>query len=85
MEHTSSKYDSIRVLDKERRGNCGAAPEMSVENYMIPPPFWELGSSIKDEEVGEEPSHPVMLANKGAEIINRDLRIWRNPLRDGAH
>ena len=45
MAHTS--YDSIRELDKERRRNEGPeVPVMLVEDYMIPPPFWELGGSL---------------------------------------
>ena len=38
------KYDSIRELDNEVVG-LTRLPEMSVENYMIPPPFRELGGS----------------------------------------
>ena len=51
MAHTS--YDSIRELDDERRRNEGVeVPEMSIENYMEPPPFWELGGSpVKMEHI----------------------------------
>ena len=38
------KYDTIRELDEEMNGGQ-RLPEMLVENYMIPPPFWELGGS----------------------------------------
>ena len=69
----ASTYDSIRELDKERRGNRVAVPEMSVENYMIPPPFWELGSSIKEED-GEEPSRPVKCANRDTRIRVKNVR-----------
>ena len=41
MAHT---YDTIRELDDEMNGGQ-RLPEMSIENYMIPPPFWELGGS----------------------------------------
>ena len=64
-----SIYDSIRVLDKERRGV--RLPEMSIEKYMEPPPFWELGSSIKDEE--EEQSHHLKLANKSNRIRVKNI------------
>ena len=64
----TSKYDSIRELDGERRGNREATPEMSVENYMIPPPFWELGGSPKEEEVGGESVYPTRIANRSNRI-----------------
>ena len=58
MAHTALKYDSIRTLDKERGKKMGrVVPEMSIEKYMEPPPFWELGSLIKDDEE-EEPYRP---------------------------
>ena len=45
------KYDSIRELDDEVTGRT-RLPEMSVENYMIPPPFRELGGSpVKMEHI----------------------------------
>ena len=63
MAHTSSIYDSIKELDKERRGY--KVEEMSIENYMKPPPFWELGASInEEEEEGYEPRE----ANKSNRI-----------------
>ena len=76
MAHTSSKYDSIKELDKERRGNKGAAPEMSIENYMEPPPFWELGGSIneEEEEVRYEPYSPPRVANKSNRIRVKNIR-----------
>ena len=74
MAHTSSKYDSIRALDGERGKSWRVVPEMSVANYMIPPPFWELGSSIKDEEVREEQSHLIRLANKSNRIRVKNIR-----------
>ena len=76
MEHTSSKYDTIRELDEERGRRMGhKVGEMSIENYMEPPPFWELGGSIKDEEEARyEPSHPVKLANKSNRIRAKNIR-----------
>ena len=71
MAHTSSKYDSIRVLDEKRGKRWRAAPEMSIEKYMEPPPFWELGSSINEEE---EPSNPIKLANSGNRIRVKNIR-----------
>ena len=72
MENTSSKYDSIRELDEERGRNMGSkVPEMSIENYMIPPPFWELGSSIKEEE---ELIRPTRLANSSNRIRVKNIR-----------
>ena len=71
----TTKYDSIRGLDEERRGNRGAAPEMSVENYMIPPPFWELGGSPKEEEeVRDELIRPTRLANRRSRIRVKNIR-----------
>ena len=69
MAHTSSKYDLIRELDEERMGV--RLPEMSVEKYMEPPPFWELGASIKDEE--EEPYDYIKLANKDNRIRVKNI------------
>ena len=83
MEHTRSKYDSIRELDEERGINIRfKVAEMSIENYMKPPPFWELGSSIKDEEVGSsikeeargERSHSINLANSSNRIRVKNIR-----------
>ena len=75
MEHISSIYDTIEELDRERGRNVGPeVTEMSVVNYMIPPPFWELGSSIKDEEVGEEPSRSVKCANSSNRIRVKNIR-----------
>ena len=66
MAHTSSKYESIRELD-EKRGHKVA--EMSIENYMIPPPFWELGASIKDEEEERYVTrYPSNLANRSNRV-----------------
>ena len=77
MEHTSSIYDPIKEMDRERRRNVGPeVAEMSIEDYMIPPPFWELGSSIKDEEegeAGEEPSCPIKLANSSNRIRVKNI------------
>ena len=65
MAHTSSKYDSIRELDEER-GIRWRATEMSIEKYMEPPPFWELGASIKEE--GYELPYQPREANKSNRI-----------------
>ena len=74
MAHTmTSKYDSIRELDEEVNGGQ-RLPEMSVEDYMIPPPFWELGGSPKEEEVKGEPSNPIKLANKSNRIRVKNIR-----------
>ena len=71
----TSTYDSIRELDKERRGKQVVVAKMSLADYMIPPPFWELGSSIKEEEeVREEPSSPIKLANKSNRIRVKNIR-----------
>ena len=67
----SSLYDSIKELDKERRRNVG--PEMSVENYMIPPPFWELGGSPEVGVVIEEPIQPK-IANSTNRIRVKNIR-----------
>ena len=65
MAHTASIYDSIKELDKERRGNKGEVQEMSIEKYKEPPPFWELGSSIENYEKEErcETRYTTNLAN----------------------
>ena len=70
-----SIYDSIRELDEERRGNREAAPEMSIVNYMVPPTFCELGSSLKmEEEVGDAPFQPMKVANRGNQIRVKNTR-----------
>ena len=74
MAHTSSIYDSIRELDEERRGNREAAPEMSIVNYMVPPPFWELGGSLEMEEIKDEPIRPTKIANKSNRIRVKNIR-----------
>ena len=74
MAHTSSIYDSIRELDEERRGNREAAPEMSIVNYMVPPPFWELGGSLEMEEIRDEPIRPTKVANKSNRIRVKNIR-----------
>ena len=81
MAHTSLIYDSIKELDIKRGG--GGLVEMSIENYMIPPPFWELGASIEkyekeerceEEEEGYEPPHQPREANKGNRIRVKNIR-----------
>ena len=72
MAHTSSIYDSIRELDEEGRGNREAAPEMSIVNYMVPPPFWELGGSPEVEEVRDEPIRPK-IANSSNRIRVKNI------------
>ena len=75
MAHTSSIYDLIKELDKERRGNKGGAQEMSIENYMEPPPFWELGGSINEEEEERyEPYSQPREANKSNRIRVKNIR-----------
>ena len=76
MENTSSRYDSIRELDEERGRSMGhKVEEMSIEDYMKPPPFWELGGSISDEEeVRYEPYCPLRLANKSNRIRVKNIR-----------
>ena len=74
MPNISSAYDSIRELDEERRGNREAAPEMSIVNYMVPPTFWELGSSLKmEEEVGDAPFQPMKVADRGNRIRVKNI------------
>ena len=73
MAHTSSKYDSIRELDIKSGG--GGLREMSIEKYMEPPPFWELGASInEEEEEGYEPPHQQREANKSDRIRVKKIR-----------
>ena len=67
----TSNYDSIRELDKERRGSWGAAQEMSIVKYMEPPPFWELGSSVRDEE---EVRYEPKCANGSNRIRVKNIR-----------
>ena len=72
MEHTRSKYDSIRELD-EKRGHKVA--EMLIEDYMKPPPFWELGASInEEEEEGYGPPHQPREANKSDRIRVKNIQ-----------
>ena len=81
MERTSSNYEPIRELDEERREldkerrRRGVVPEMSIENYMEPPPFWELGGSInEEEEVRYEPHRPPRLANSSNRIRVKNIQ-----------
>ena len=73
MAHTSSIYDSIRELDEERRVNREAAPEMSIVNYMVPPPFWELGGSLEMEEIRDEPIGATKVANSSNRIRVKNI------------
>ena len=58
------KYDTIRELDKERNG-CSGLHKTSIEDYMIPPPFWELGGSpIKMEHIRNYIVTSTRLPNK---------------------
>ena len=70
----AQKYEPIRELDDEMNGGQRAT-EMSVENYMIPPPFWELGGSPKEEveEVRNEPIRPK-IANSSNRIRVKNIR-----------
>ena len=73
MAHTSSKYGSIRELDIKRGG--GGLVEMSIEKYMEPPPFWELGASVnEEEEEGYEPQHQPREANKSDRIRVKNIQ-----------
>ena len=73
MAHTASKYGSIRELDIKRGG--GGLAEMSIEKYMEPPPFWELGASInEEEEEGYEPPHQPREANKSDRIRVKNIQ-----------
>ena len=63
----TSKYDSIRELDKERNG-CSGLQMMSIAKYMEPPPFWELGSSIRDVR-----SSPIKCANGSNRIRVKNI------------
>ena len=73
MAHTASIYDSIRELDIKRGG--GGLAEMSIEKYMEPPPFWELGASInEEEEEGYEPPHQPREANKSDRIRVKNIQ-----------
>ena len=82
----ASIYDSIRELDDEVNGGQ-RLPEMSVESYMIPPPFWELGGSpIKMDHIknymitprmgvnGRQPKEFVKCANKSNRIRVKNIR-----------
>ena len=71
----TSTYDSIRELDEEVNGGQ-RLPEMSITNYMIPPTFWELGGSPKEEEeeVRDELIRPTRLANKSNRIRVKNIR-----------
>ena len=75
MAHTSSKYDSIRELDIKRGG--GGLVDMSIEKYMIPPPFWELGASIEkyeEEERCKGEGYQLREANKSDRIRVKNIR-----------
>ena len=71
----AQRYESIRELDDEKNGGKREM-KMSIEKYMIPPPFWKLGASIekyeKEERCGEEErcvtQYPTNLANRSNRI-----------------
>ena len=52
MWNARSIYDTIRELDKERRGNKGEVQEMLIEKYMKPQPFRKLGPWGEEEIEG---------------------------------
>ena len=70
----TSMYDSIRELDDEMNGGQ-RVKEMTIENYMVPPPFWELGGS---PEVGVAIEEPIR-----AKIANSTNRIRVKNIRTG--
>ena len=72
MAHPSSKYDSIRELDARGKGQKPIM--LPLDKYMEPPPFWELGGSINEEEVGYEPPRPPRLANSSNRIRVKNIR-----------
>ena len=75
MTHTASIYDSMRELDKERGKRRRVVQEMSIEKKKEPPPFWELGASIKDEEEeGYGPPRQQREANKSDRIRVKQIR-----------
>ena len=68
----TSKYDSIRELDEEVNGGQ-RLPEMPIESYMVPPPFWELGGSPKEEDESSEPKEFVKCANSSNRIRVKNI------------
>ena len=70
----TSIYDSIRELDGEMNGGQ-RVKEMTIENYMVPPPFWKLGGSPEVGVVIEEPIR--------AKIANSTNRIRVKNIRTG--
>ena len=66
MEH---RYEFIRELDDEKNGGKRKM-SMSIENYMIPPPFWKLGASIEKYEEEERcvTQYPTNLANRSNRV-----------------
>ena len=66
------KYDSIRELDVEATGWM-RQPEMSIANYVVPPPFWELGGSPEVEEIRDEPIRPTKVANSSNRIRVKNI------------
>ena len=63
------RYELIRELDEEMNGGKREM-EMSIEKYMVPPPFWELGASIKEDEEEERcvTRYTTNLANRSNRV-----------------
>ena len=72
MEH---RYDLVRELDEEMNGGKRKM-EMSIENYMIPPPFWKLGASIEkyEKEVRCEKEERCV-TQYPTNLVNRSNRV----------
>ena len=72
MEH---RYESIRELDDEKNGGKREM-KMSIEKYMIPPPFWKLGASIeKYEKEGRCEEEERCVTRYPTNLANRSNRI----------
>ena len=82
------KYDTIGELDDEMNGGQ-RLPEMSVGNYMIPPPSWELGGSpIKMDHIKNYMITPRMGVNSHrpkvfVKCANSSNRVRAKNIRTG--
>ena len=74
------RYELIRELDDEMNGGKRRM-EMSIEKYMIPPSFWELGASIDKYEAEERCKEEEMIVSQCPGHYPRNLANGSNRVR----
>ena len=78
----AQRYESIRELDEEKNGG-EREKEMSIERYMIPPPFWKLGASIEKYEKAEEEKERYLMAVSQPMTANKTTHIRVKDINNG--